>query len=151
MSDDAERDTAEGTPGLRFVTGCEHMDTDWIQRELSQKSYWAEGRTREQVQTIMSTSYCFGAFLGKRQIAYARVLTDLVTIAYLADVWIDEEFRGRGIGRRFIAHVLSDERFAGVRKWLLVTRDAHTFYAPLGFKPLAYPERYMEKVERESW
>jgi GNAT superfamily N-acetyltransferase len=133
--------------GVQFATGLEHMDIPWITAELSQKSYWAQGRGDEAMRTILENSIPFGAFRDGRQVAFARVVSDRVTIAYLADVWVAEEERGAGLGRRFIDYVMADRRFAGIRRWLLATKDAHTFYQPLGFTPLRHPERFMEVFE----
>jgi GNAT superfamily N-acetyltransferase len=132
---------------VQFATGLEHMDVPWITAELSQKPYWAQGRDDEAMRTILEHSIPFGAFRGGRQVAFARVVSDRVTIAYLADVWVALEERGAGLGRRFIDYVMADPRFAGIRRWLLATKDAHTFYEPLGFTPLHYPERFMEVFE----
>ena len=131
---------------LRILSDLGAMDIDWIHRELSEKSYWAVGRSREQMERALEGSVVFGLFRGELQIGFARVVTDRVSVAYLADVWIAEEERGRGLGRRLVSEILKDSRLKEVRRWLLRTKDAHGVYAPLGFGPVEEPEKYMERV-----
>ncbi|MEX0967838.1 MAG: GNAT family N-acetyltransferase [Bacteroidia bacterium] len=127
-------------------TGKEQMDFDMILNYLSGEAYWAKGRTPEQLQKIMDSSLCFGIFENGRQAGFARVVTDYVTIAYLADVFVLSEFRGKGYGRKLMQYVLNYPDFEDVRKWLLMTKDAHLLYERFGFRALQKPEMAMEMV-----
>ena len=98
-------------------------------------SYWAAGRSREVVERSIRQSLCFGAYDGVMQVGFGRVITDQAVFAYLADVFVIEAYRGRGIGRALVAAMLADPRLAGVQQFFLRTRDAHGVYVPLGFGP----------------
>jgi N-acetylglutamate synthase-like GNAT family acetyltransferase len=130
--------------------GAEHVDLNWIQQELSQKSYWAKGRTLEEMRRVVKESRCYSIFDEAKQIGFARVVSDLTVFAYLADVWVDEGYRGEGAGAMLIEHILQDPVLSGVRRWLLATKDAQEFYRRFGFGELKRPERFMEIDLRES-
>lgn len=132
---------------IRLEAGSKRVDIGWIHKELSEKSYWAKGRTLDQMKILVEDSYCFGAYRGTDQIGFARVVSDGITIAYLADVWIAEGERGTGIGGRLVSYVVTHPDLAGVKRWVLVTQDAQEFYRGHGFSDLTYPERYMERVK----
>ncbi len=89
-------------------------------------------------------SLCFSLLEGATQIGFARVVSDRATIAYLGDVFVLPEFRGRALGKWLMECVLAHPELQGLRRWILLTRDAHGLYEQLGFKPLSRPERYME-------
>jgi len=118
------------------------MDVDLIHAFLV-SSYWAPGIPREIVARAIDNSRCYGLFEGPRQIGFARLVTDLATFAYLADVFIVEEFRGRGLDKRLIAHILADPEVHSLRRLLLATRDAHALYRSFGFSELARPGDFM--------
>jgi len=109
-------------------------------------SYWSPGIARALVERAIAESHCLGAYRGNEQVAFARMITDHATFAWLADVWVDEAVRGQGIGKRMVAWFLDHPRFQGIRRFALATRDAHGVYASLGFQPLGKPERYMERL-----
>ncbi len=113
-------------------------------------SYWAEGISLKQVMRSISSSRPFGLYQGDRQIGYARVLTDFRSVAYLADVFVLEEFRGKGLARWLVETVLAHEDFKDVQRWELRTADAQKFYAQLGFTPLAQPDQAMELTKPDS-
>jgi len=108
------------------------------------QSYWAEGIPRKTVARSIRNSLCFGLFEGSRQIGFARVVTDYATFAYLADVFILEGYRGRGLAKFLMESIVAHPRLQGLRRWLLATRDAHSLYEKFGFIPLARPDRFME-------
>lgn len=110
------------------------------------KSYWAEGRSIEDVKKSIEHSDCFGVYFDGRQIGFARIITDYVVFAYLMDVFILEEYRGQGYSKLLLNRILDDERFKGIKKWVLATKDAHSLYSKFGFELLKRPERMMEKV-----
>jgi GNAT superfamily N-acetyltransferase len=120
------------------------LDLDVVHGYLT-RSYWAEGVPREVVARSIAHSLCFGLYPpAGTQVGFARAITDRATYAYLADVFVREELQGRGLGRFLMACVMEHPDLAGLRRWSLVTRDAHELYRPLGFTSLAAPERYME-------
>ena len=121
------------------------MDLDAIHAYLS-RSYWAEGVPREIVERSLLGSLAFGLFHGGRQVGLARVVTDRATFAYLCDVYVLEEHHGRGLGRWLIETVMAHPDLQGLRRFSLVTRDAHALYSAFGFSALASPDGHMEIV-----
>jgi len=132
-------------PSVEISTDPSRFDLDVIHGYLA-RSYWAAGIPRETVERSIAGSLCFGAFDGDRQIGFARVVTDRATFAYLADVFVLEEFRGRGVATRLMQAIVAHPELQNLRRWLLVTRDAHPLYEKFGFRPLEKPDRHMEKV-----
>jgi GNAT superfamily N-acetyltransferase len=122
----------------------DRLDIDLIHRFLSTSSYWAKGRIREVVERSVQNSICFGAYIDGRQVAFARVVTDRAVHAYLADVFVVPEFRGRGISKALMRAILDDPDLQGLR-WLLGTADAHGLYQQFGFVPLLEPARWMQR------
>jgi len=119
------------------------LDMDVIHGFLA-SCYWSKGISRELLAKAIRNSLCFGVYEDDRQVGFARVVTDQATFAYLADVFVLESHRGRGLARELVAAIAADPRLQGLRRWLLVTRDAHPLYAKFGFKALAAPDRFME-------
>ena len=128
---------------FRITTDVASMDLDAIHAYLT-RSYWSEGISKELVARAMAGSLCFGLLDAGRQIGFARVITDRATYAYLCDVYILEEYQGRGLGTRMMREVMSHPELQGLRRFGLVTRDAHGLYEKLGFAPLADPVGHME-------
>ena len=124
---------------------CDRVDVELVHRWLSEESYWAKGITRERCERAIENSIPFSAFDGERQIGFALVITDRATFAYLADVFVLEEYRGRGVSKQIMAAIDAHPELQGLRRWMLVTRDAHGLYEQFGFRALAAPERHMEK------
>jgi GNAT superfamily N-acetyltransferase len=120
------------------------LDRPLIHEFLSGRSYWAKGVALEIVDRSIEHSLCFGIYRAGRQIGFARVVTDFATFAWLADVFIVEEQRGSGFGKKLVAAVVGHPRLQGLRRIMLGTRDAHKLYEPYGFAPLEFPERFME-------
>jgi GNAT superfamily N-acetyltransferase len=127
------------------------MDVDVIHTFLSQSSYWAKNIPRDVVERAVEHSLCFGAFDSDAQIGFARVITDYATFAYLADVFVLPSHRGRGIGKQIMEAIAQHPGLHGLRRWHLVTRDAHALYAQFGFEPIDAPERHMMKVMRNAY
>ncbi|HEV8232864.1 MAG TPA: GNAT family N-acetyltransferase [Thermoanaerobaculia bacterium] len=107
-------------------------------------SYWAKGIPREIVDRSIDNALCFGLYENRRQVGFARVITDHATFAYLADVFVLESHRGRGLAAWLMETILAHPSLQGLRRWMLVTRDAHPLYRKVGFTALANPERIME-------
>jgi len=126
-------------------TDRNRLQIDAIHRFLSEESYWAKERTKEQTETAIQNSLPFGVYKGENQIGFARVVTDYATFAYLGDVFISGEFRGKGLSKWLMQIVLSHPDLQGLRRWILATADAHGLYEQFGFSALKVPERWMEK------
>ncbi len=109
-------------------------------------SYWSPGIARALVERAIAGSHCLGAYRDGAQVGYARMVTDHATFAWLADVWVDAGARGAGLGRRMVEWFIAHPDFSDIRRFALVTRDAHGVYAGVGFAPLLRPERYMERL-----
>ena len=109
-------------------------------------SYWCPGIAVELVKRAIAGSHCLGAYRDGAQVGYARMITDHATFAWLADVWVDEPARGQGLAKRMVAWFLDHPKYDGIRRFALVTRDAHEVYAPLGYHALIKPDRYMERL-----
>lgn len=107
-------------------------------------SYWANGIPEEVVRRSIEGSLCFGVYHGLQQVGFARVITDEATFAYLADVFILPEHRGRGLSSRLMETILAHPSLQGLRRMLLATRDAHGLYSRFGFTPMGSPDRWME-------
>lgn len=106
--------------------------------------YWAKGISLELVRRSIEHSICFSMFHGNAQIGFARVVTDRATFAYLADVFVLEPHRGKGLSKWLMECIQSHPDLQGLRRWMLATRDAHGLYRQFGFHELANPERFME-------
>ena len=106
-------------------------------------SYWAQNIPRNVVEKCVRHSLCFGAFCDTRQIGFGRVITDFATFAYIADVFVVPEHRGRGVSKLLLRAILEHPELQGLRRILLATQDAHGLYAQFGFQPLANPDHYM--------
>jgi GNAT superfamily N-acetyltransferase len=137
----------------KFVinTDGSRLDLGIIHRFLSEEAYWAKNRTLEQTKTAIENSICFGVYEGEQQIGFARVVTDKATFAYLGDVFILDEFRGRGLSKWLMETILSHPELQGFRRWILATRDAHGLYEQFGFSELKFPERWMERASPDAY
>jgi GNAT superfamily N-acetyltransferase len=125
-----------------FSTDKKKLDLTYIHNFLTQ-SYWAPGIPLHLVESSVKNSLCIGIYTNNKQIGFARVITDYTTFAWLADVFVDERFRGRGLSKTLMTFILSFEEFRLLRRFMLATRDAHGLYAQFGFKSLESPDRFM--------
>jgi GNAT superfamily N-acetyltransferase len=119
------------------------IDLDVVHSFLT-NCYWAKGIPRDVVARSIENSLCFGVYADGKQIGFARVISDYATYAYIGDVFVLDSFRGRGLGKWLMECVMQHPRLQGLRRWSLVTQDAHGLYSKLGFEPLKKPENYME-------
>ena len=133
------------TGEIRLSDDKADLQVDTVHRWLA-SSYWSPGVERALVEKAIAGSHCLGAYQGDEQVGFARMITDHATFAWLADVWIDEAVRGQGLGRRMVSWFLEHPDFQGIRRFGLVTRDAHGVYEACGFHALLRPERYMERL-----
>ncbi|MBL8061431.1 MAG: GNAT family N-acetyltransferase [Anaerolineales bacterium] len=122
------------------------LDMDAICDFLS-RAYWAETRPRDVIEKSIQYSLNFGVYDGKRQIGFARVVTDRAIFAYLCDVFIHEEYRGHSLGKWMMECVMAHPDLQGLKRWCLLTRDAHGLYHQFGFTELADPSRWMERFD----
>jgi GNAT superfamily N-acetyltransferase len=121
------------------------LNVSQIHDYLSHSSYWASGRRLDVVQRSLENSLCFGLYKssndGEQQIGFARVVTDYATFAWLADVFVVEEYRGQGLAKWLMGVICEHPRLQGLRRWLLATKDAQELYRRFGFSELREPER----------
>ena len=127
------------------------LQTAVIHKFLAEESYWARERSLEQTIKAIENSLPFGVYCGARQIGFARVVTDYATFAYVGDVFILAEYRGRGLSKRLMDAIVSHPDLQGFRRWVLATKDAHTLYEKFGFAPLRFPDRWMEKTAPNAY
>lgn len=133
--------------GYTLATGFERMDFEAVHACLT-RSYWSPGVPRATVERAAANSMCFGLFHERDgQVAFARVVTDKTTFAYLADVFVLEAHRGLGLSKCLVRAIQAEPDLQGLRRFLLATRDAHGLYAQLGFSPIATPSRLMEIIQ----
>jgi GNAT superfamily N-acetyltransferase len=134
---------------VRIATDPAEFDLEWVVSALSERAYWALGRPRGLIATSLANSLCYGLFNGPEQVGIARVVTDRATFGWVCDVFVDEAWRGRGLGGRLIDAIVADPRLRDVPRLVLATRDAGELYRRHGeFELLAAPERWMERDRR---
>lgn len=127
-----------------ITTDKRQLDLNAIHAFLSQ-TYWSPGVPKAVVERAIENSLAFGVFKGNEQVGFARVVTDKATFAYLADVYVLEAHRGKGLSKRLLEQIHAHEELQGLRRFLLATKDAHGLYAQFGFKELANPSLMMER------
>ena len=134
-------------PAYEFSADPSRIDAARVHRWLSEHSYWARGRSRDLQDRAAAGSRTYGVFDVEtgEQVAYARVVTDGATFAWLCDVIVDPNVRGRGAGVALVEGVVAELEPLGLKRVLLATADAHTLYAKVGFVPLVEPENWMER------
>jgi GNAT superfamily N-acetyltransferase len=144
---------AEGLPdGYAISADPGRIDVDFVHRYLSEESYWARGVPRELVARSIANSLCFGLYgPDGRQAGFARVVTDRASFAWLADVFVDDRHRGRGLGKALVATLLRHPELQGLRRFMLSTADAHGLYTPFGFAPPSRPERLLAIVPPDPY
>jgi GNAT superfamily N-acetyltransferase len=125
-------------------TDKSRLDVAMIHRYLSEESYWAKNIPRDLVERAIENSICFGAYDGDRQIGFARVVTDRVVFAYVGDVFVLDSYRGRGVSKQLMQAMRDHPDLRRLRRWHLLTLDAHGLYRQFGFHELEKPEQHME-------
>lgn len=128
-------------------TDPSRLDVALIRDFISNTSYWGQGRTLEVVQRALDNSLNFGLYNNSNQVGFARVVTDYATFAWIADVFVLPEHRGRGLSKWLMEVMLAHPSLQGFRRWVLATKDAHSLYERFGFIPLHRPERWMERPD----
>jgi GNAT superfamily N-acetyltransferase len=130
--------------GYFISTDQQLIDFDEVYNFLENESYWSKGVTKERLRRAISNSLCFGIYKNGKQAALARVITDKATFAYICDVFVLQEHRGKGLSKWLIQTIRQHQDLQGVRRWSLATADAHGLYAQYGFVPLTQTDRWME-------
>jgi len=134
----------------QMSTDRQRIDIAAVHAFLTQ-SYWSAGIPRGVVERAIENSLCFGVYFGAQQVGFARVITDKATFAYLADVFIIESHRGKGLSKWLMEFVTAHEELQGLRRFLLATKDAHALYAKFGFEALGNPSRIMENLKPDVY
>jgi GNAT superfamily N-acetyltransferase len=137
--------------GYCISTQLSRLDLETIHDFLSNHAYWCKNIPIERVRKSVEHSLNFGLYGDHRQIGYARVISDFSTIAYLGDVFILPEFRGQGLSKWLMETILGHENLQGLRRWILLTGDAHGLYKQFGFTEIASPERWMEMYDKDVY
>ena len=136
--------------GYTFSTDKEKLDIDVIHGFLSQ-SYWAKNIPVEIVKRSIENSLCFGVYYSDKQIGFARVISDFASFGYLADVFILESHRGKGLSKKLMEQIMAHPQLQGLRRFCLGTRDAHKLYEQFGFNVIKNPERFMEILHTDFY
>ena len=129
--------------GFVFSDDKNKIDPVAVHHYLSTQSYWAKDIPIEIVKTSIENSLCFGIYKNSKQVGFARWITDKATFGYLADVYVDEAYRGQGLSKKLMSLMLFNKDLQGLRRYMLATLDAHGLYAQFGFKAVEHPERIM--------
>ncbi|MEV0130879.1 GNAT family N-acetyltransferase [Dactylosporangium sp. NPDC050688] len=136
--------------GYALSTDPARVDVDLVHRWLAEESYWAAGRAHDVVARSIAGSLPYTVWHGDTQVAFARVVTDGATFAWICDVFVTTPHRGRGLGQWLVDTIVADLSAAGLQRFLLATRDAHEVYRRSGFEPIAGPGRFMEIDRRPT-
>jgi GNAT superfamily N-acetyltransferase len=130
--------------GYEISTDQDRLDVDLVFRFLSEESCWSPGIPRAVVERSINNSMCFGVYHGEAQVGFARIVTDKATFALVADVFILEPHRGKGLSKWLMHEVMEHPDLQGLRRLLLLTSDAHSLYAQFGFTEIGNARRFME-------
>jgi len=136
---------------IEYTTDLVRMDIDRVHDWIARKSYWAGAMPRQLFERAVRGSLCFCAIADGATVGFCRVITDRATFAYVSDVFVDPNHRGRGIGKGLMAAVMAHPDLQDLRRWVLVTADAHGLYARHGFEALTAPERFMERRDPDVY
>lgn len=134
-----------------FSDDKQKIDPIAVHHYLSTQSYWAKGIPLEVVQRSIENSLCFGIYKDTRQVGFARWITDKATFGYLADVYVEEQYRGQGLSKKLVSLMMFHKDLQGLRRYVLATVDAHGLYARFGFKAIENPERMMAIVINDPY
>ena len=137
--------------GFTISTDRSRLDVEAIHRFLAEESYWAKDRSFEQTKTAIDNSICFGLYHGEKLVGFARVVSDKATFAYIGDVFVVDEFRGRGLSKWLMEVIVAHPELQGLRRWVLATKDAHGLYTQFDFTALKFPERWMERAAPNAY
>lgn len=130
--------------GFTISTDKDLIDFEAVYQYLDKKSYWSKGIPAARLQRAIENSMCFGIYKGDKQAAFARVVTDMATFAYICDVFVLPDYRRFGLSKWLIQTIKEHPELSGLRRWSLATADAHGLYEQFGFAVISRPERWME-------
>tara|TARA_R110001606_G_scaffold379084_1_gene538979 strand:- start:113 stop:511 length:399 start_codon:yes stop_codon:yes gene_type:complete len=130
---------------ITISTDKEKLQIDVIHQFLTE-TYWAKGRTLEEVKKTIEHCLCFGMYLDGKQIGFARLATDYTVFAYLMDVFVLPEYRGKGYSKQLMKAINEEPQLQSCKVWMLKTSDAHKLYKQFGYTELKYPEKVMERL-----
>jgi GNAT superfamily N-acetyltransferase len=133
-----------------FSNDKSKLDPSVIHNFLTE-SYWSKGCSMDNVLRRIENSMCFGVYNSDKQVGFARVITDKTTFAYIADVFILENYRGQGLSKQLMAFIMEQPDLQNLRRWVLATRDAHGLYAQFEFTPLSNPTLWMEIMNPNAY
>jgi len=142
---------SDSEPAIEITTDLSRIDLGRVHHWLARKSYWAGQMPASVFHRAVLGSLCFGAIERQATVGFCRVISDRATFAYVSDMFVDPEHRRRGIGDRIMAAILAHPELQNLRRWVLVTSDAHGLYARHGFEGLLAPERFMERCDPEVY
>lgn len=134
---------------LIISTDKSRLNISYVHEYLSNESYWAAGIPIDIVEKSIKNSLCFGIYKDKKQVGFARLITDEATFGYLADVFVDKDYRGQGLAKWLMKIIINLPFVSHLRGLMLATKDAHSLYQQFGFTPLDAPERYM-RIQRSN-
>ena len=137
--------------GYTVSTDRDKLDVSMVHGYLSTQAYWCLNIPFQVVKRSMENSLCFGVYHGDRQVGFARVISDYATIAYLGDVFVIPEYRGKGLSKLLMETIMAYPDLQGLRRWILLTGDAHGLYRQFGWKPVASPDLYMEVADPDIY
>lgn len=137
-------------PTITLSTDKSKLDPSVIHDFLT-TSYWAKGCSMDNVLRRIENALCFGVYADDKQVGFARVITDKVTFAYIADVFILENYRGQGLSKQLMAYIMAYPDLQNLRRWLLATQDAHGLYAQFGFAPLSNTQNWMDIMNPNAY
>jgi ribosomal protein S18 acetylase RimI-like enzyme len=135
---------------LYISTDKSRIDFEKLSSFLLKESYWAQSRTIEQLKSALENSRCYCLIENDEMLGFARVITDFGVFAYLADVYIEKEYRGKGYGKMLMEEIINDPKLSLISRWMLGTLDAHELYQQYGFTELKEPKRWMEYLPNGS-
>ena len=133
-----------------FSADKSKLDPSVIHAFLTE-SYWSKGCSMDNVMRRIENALCFGVYENDKQVGFARVITDKTTFAYIADVFILENYRGQGLSKQLVTFILEQPDLQNLKRWLLATRDAHGLYTQFGFSPLSNPEIWMDIMNPNTY
>jgi GNAT superfamily N-acetyltransferase len=136
---------------IEVTTDPTRIDLDRVHDWIARKSYWAGQMPRRLFDRAVRASLCFGAVEDGATVGFCRVISDRATFAYVSDMFVDPNHRGKGIGKAIMTAIMAHPDLQDLRRWVLVTGDAHGLYARFGFEALTTPERFMERRDPEVY
>jgi N-acetylglutamate synthase-like GNAT family acetyltransferase len=142
---------SDGEVVVEIATDLARIDLDRVHDWLARKSYWAGRLPQSVLQRAVQGSLRFAAIERRATVGFCRAISDRATFAYLSDMFVAPDRRGRGIGKAIMTAILAHPDLQNLRRWVLVTGDAHGLYARHGFQSLVAPERFMERCDPEVY